>query len=464
MTKTIFIFLLLVSLSLNAQINSKLQKIISDLPASTNVAISILNAKNGEIILEKNSAIPMIPASNTKLFTTATALYLMGKEHIFDTRLLTDDEEISNGIINGNIYIKGFGNSTFTTNDLDTLIIKLKEYGIKTITGNIVGDDSYFDKLYTRDDWIIDERANVKLPPVSALVINKNQYVITLNSKDQYGTKLKYSIRPDANFIDVEMNAKVTKFRAYPKITSSFNNNRLLVKVNGGLRKRNRSSSYVVNIDNPPLYFALLLKEKLENNGIKVFGNPQVGKTPENFEEIASQGIKIGELISLINKNSNNYLAECLFKSLGAYYSGEEGNSFYATQAVLSTFVEDNVIDDQTAVVDGSGISRFNTITTGSISRLLYKVYKDQIYYEDFYKSLSIYGVDGTLKDRSSNLFLTGNFKGKTGTLNGVTAISGYLTTKSNTNYIVSIIMEFKEKGASFHKNIEDKILIELSK
>ncbi|MCB0744789.1 MAG: hypothetical protein KDC67_12850, partial [Ignavibacteriae bacterium] len=64
MTKTIFIFLLLVSLSLNAQINSKLQKIISDLPASTNVAISILNAKNGEIILEKNSAIPMIPASN----------------------------------------------------------------------------------------------------------------------------------------------------------------------------------------------------------------------------------------------------------------------------------------------------------------------------------------------------------------------------------------------------------------
>lgn len=462
--KFLLILFLLYTSFLTAQLKKNIKNILSDLPASTKVSLKIIEAPKGKTVFETNSDKPMIPASNTKLFTTAAALYLMGPKYELTTKIFTDDFDIKNGIVNGNLYIKGFGNSTFTTKDLDSLIELLTLQGIKKINGNIVGDDTYFDNLYTRDDWIIGERANVKLPPVSALVINKNQFVISFHSNGKIGSKLKYKIKPDASFIDVNMKAKVTKFRSRPRIITKTTGNKIQVTVKGGLRKRRSQRSYVVNIYNPPLYFALLTKEKLQKKGIKVLGKAEVGKTPLNGNELASIGIFLDDLISLINKNSNNYLAECLFKALGAFYSGEQGNSFYATQAILSTFEDEQIIDDATVIVDGSGISRFNTVTTGSIGRLLFKIYNDEYLYEDFYKSLSISGIDGTLKDRRLNGFITGNFHGKTGTLNGVSALSGYLTSRSNKVYIISMIMKYKYGGASFHKNIEDRILVELSK
>jgi len=441
-----------------------LRQIVAEIPNSTIKSIFILNASTGENIYTENVDKAMIPASNTKLFTTAAALKLMGPDKILNTTIYSDDEEIKEGIIDGNLYIKGYGNSIFTDEDLDTLVKKIEIYGVKEIIGNIIGDDSYFDKLYTRDDWIIDERANVKLSPVSAIVINKNQFVISLYSTGKIGSKLKYSINPECSFIKVNVEAKVTKYRSRPRITSSFKNNIINVTVKGGLRKRKTPRRFVVNISNPPQYAALLLKEKLQKAGIKVKGSSIIGETPNTNIELASKGVVLSDLISLTNKNSNNYLAECLFKAVGAFYSGVEGNSFYATQAILTAFENSNVIDDATVVVDGSGISRFNTITTGSIVRLLNEIYHDRYLFEDYYRSLAISGIDGTLKDRRINNFIVGNFHGKTGTLNGVTALSGYLTGRNNQMYVISIIMEYKSKGMYFHKDIEDKILRELSK
>lgn len=464
MKKFLTVLLLFVSISSFGQSLKKIQQIISEIPASTKLSINIINANSGKIIFSKNDSVPMIPASNTKLFTTATALYLMGNNHVFETKFLTDDVDFYDSIINGNLYVKGYGNSVFTEKDLDTMIMKLKEIGIKEITGNIIADGSYFDSLYNRDEWIEDEKANVKLPPISALVINKNQLIVSLNSNGKVGSKLNYSIRPEAPFIVVDMKAKVTKLRANPSFKIQSSDDNFELKISGGLRKKKSQSSYVIDIDNPTLFFAYLLKEKLMQNGIDVKGKCEVGQASLNLTEIVSDGIPIAELISLINKHSNNYLAECLFKSIGAYYSGEQGNSFYATQAVLTTFASDDVIDNQTAVVDGSGISRFNTITTGSITRLLYKIYKDKTFFNNFLGSLSIYGVDGTLRDRSNYQYLENNFRGKTGTLNGVTALSGYLKSSDNTDYIVSIITEFKEKSSYYYKNIEDRIINELSK
>lgn len=465
MIKYIFLFFLVLTQIITASdLENRISNVIKTLPSSTKASVYIIDATTGDEIFEKNIDKSMIPASNTKLFTTAAALYLMGPKYEFETKILTNNPKVNEGVLEGDLFIKGFGHSTFDFKDFDSLVSLIAATGIKSIKGNIIADDSYFDNLYTRDDWIIDERANVKLPPVSALVVNRNQLVISLTAKEGYGSKLKYSINPECSFIDVEMNAKITRNRSYPRISSTFMENGIKIRVDGGLRKLRTVRRYVVNIDNPPKFFALYLKEQLQKNGIRVLGNTEVGISPESVTEIASIGVSLDSLIAIINKNSNNYLAECLFKSLGAFYSGEEGNSFYATQAVLSAFEDEFVIDDETAVVDGSGISRFNTITTGSVGRLLLKIFKHNLLYEDFYRSLAISGIDGTLKDRRINNFINGNFHGKTGTLNGVTALSGYLTGRNNHTYIVSIIMEYKSKGSNFHKDIEDRILLEITK
>jgi len=190
-----------------------------------------------------------------------------------------------------------------------------------------------------------------------------------------------------------------------------------------------------------------------------VSGNVVVGETPLSATMLVQSSIVLNDLIKLVNKNSDNFLAECLFKTIGAVASGEQGNSFYSTQAIL-TFIEDNAIySEGTAVVDGSGISRYDQITVGAISGLLEKMYFDLKNFSDFYSSLSIAGVDGTLEDRISLKSDTINFRGKTGTLNGVSSLSGYLTTKSGDELIVSIIFEFKSGGSRMHRNAQDDII-----
>jgi len=346
----------------------------------------------------------MIPASNTKLFTTAAALEIMGGDYILSTQILSDDKNLTDGVVNGNIYIKGTGNSVFTSIQLDSLINELSKSGIKKITGNVIGDDTFFDDVYTRDDWIKDEKANVKLPPISALVIDRNT---------------KHEQR----------------------------------------KRRGRWRTHRVNIENPPKFAAEMLKQKLIDSGIEVGGVPVVGETPLTATLLHQSTINLRELIKPVNKNSDNFLAECLFKSIGAVASGKQGNSFYSTQAIL-TFIEDHAIYSKgTAVVDGSGISRYDQITVGAIVGLLEKMYFDLKNFPDFYNSLSIAGVDGTLDERMNNGGNNINFRGKTGTLNGVSSIAGYLTTKSGDDLIISIIFEFKSGGANKYRNVQDRII-----
>jgi serine-type D-Ala-D-Ala carboxypeptidase/endopeptidase (penicillin-binding protein 4) len=385
-------------------VQSKIQKVLDAIPASTDIGILIYNPLTEDTIYSVNHTNSMIPASNTKLFTTATALQIMGGDFILYTKILTDNNALRDSIIEGNVYIKGLGNSVFTSNDLDSLVAEISKKGITKITGNIIGDDTFFDDVYTRDDWIKDEKANVKLPPVSALVIDRN-------------TK------------------HVRK------------------------KRRGRWRTYRVNVTNPPKFAAELLKEKLEENGIEVEGKATKGETPLTATMLVQSPVVLNKLIQLINKNSDNFLAECLFKTIGAIASGKQGNSFYSTQAVLS-FIKDNAIySEGTSVVDGSGISRFDQITVGAIVGLLEKMYFDLKNFPDFYNSLSIAGVDGTLEKRINKNGKGINFRGKTGTLNGVSSLSGYLTTTSGDELIVSMIFEFTRGGANRYRNAQDKII-----
>lgn len=410
--KIFFLFFIFITVSYSTSdevVKKKIDNILNSLPSSTKASVIVFNPFTEDTIFSLNANESRIPASNTKLFTTATALSIMGGDYTLSTKILADDSDLSDSTINGNLYIKGYGNSTFTEDDLDSLVNLLYQMGVRKITGNVIGDDSYFDNIYTRDDWIRDEVANVKLPPVSALVINRNKRIV---------------------------------YKRY----------------------RRRTRRYVVYIKDPPLYAADLLKAKLRKHLIKVEGDSQKGITPLNASTLVKSDIILRELIKLINKHSDNYLAECLFKTIGAVASGKQGNSFYATQAILNFIDDKGIYGEGTSVVDGSGISRYDQVTVRAIAGLLEKMYFDLSHFDDFYNSLSIAGVDGTLKHRLKNTQAENNFYGKTGTLNGVSSLSGYLKTSSGNELVICIIFEFKRGGASLHRRIQDEIIESLAK
>ena len=148
MKKILILFLFLISVSYatsKEEVKGIISNIVGKLPATTKVGIIIYNPLTQDTIFQKNAFNSMTPASNTKLFTTATALSLLGGDFPLSTRLMTNDLNVKNGIINGDIYIKGYGNSTFTVSDLELMVNTIKSKGIKKITGRIIGDDTYFD-------------------------------------------------------------------------------------------------------------------------------------------------------------------------------------------------------------------------------------------------------------------------------------------------------------------------------
>jgi serine-type D-Ala-D-Ala carboxypeptidase/endopeptidase (penicillin-binding protein 4) len=408
MIKKIVFFLFLICFHAFAttpeETRKQIEKILSRLPGSTKIAILIVKPLTQDTIFKLNPEKSMIPASNTKLFTTAAALTLLGGDYKLSTKIFTDDKNITNGIVNGNLYIKGYGNALFTSSDLDSLIGVIVNMGIKKINGDIIGDDTYFDNIYSRKDWIFEEEANVKLPPVSALVLDRNRKVI-------------YK------------------------------------------RRRGRLRAYYRNITDPPLYAAEVLKEKLERNGIKVTGKSKKGVTPDSHYLLGESSTTLRNFIKQTNKHSDNFLAECLFKTLGAVTSGKQGNSFYATQAVLNFIDDHGIFSKGTSVVDGSGISRYDQITVSAIVGTLEEMYFDLKHFKDYYNSLSIAGVDGTLADRMRGTKAENNFHGKTGTLNGVTSLSGYLTTDNGDEVVISMIFQFSGFGERYYRRIEDKIV-----
>lgn len=387
---------------------TKINKILASLPTNTISGIIVYNPLTQDTIFSVNEKRQMTPASLTKLFTTAVALNIMGEEHQLSTKLLTDDINLSDKVVNGNLYIKGYGNPTFSDFDLQGMINELISKGIEKITGNIIGDDTYLDNIYTREDWIEGEGSNIKLPPISALVLDRNKTV----------TRKK-------------------------------------------MRKRFR---YITEMAKDPAIFAAnRLFTKLKENNIEVGGNSQKGKTPDKSILISQKSIFLNELIALINKHSDNFLAECLFKTLGAEATGEQGNSFYSQQAIQKFVKDNNIYFYGTEIVDGSGISRSDKVTPLSINGVLEKMYFDLNHFDAFYNSLSIAGVDGTLRGRMSGTFAENNFRGKTGTLNGVSGLAGYFTTPDGEDYIVTIMFEFTKGGWGYYRDIQDQIVEVLS-
>ena len=402
-------FLIIFSLiNLSAEEPEKIIKeiddLISEIPADTKMAIFIYNPLTQDTLVSINHTESMIPASNTKLFTTATALEIMGGDYKLSTKILADDDDLSDSTIDGNIYIKGFGNPTFSTEDLEELVNQLHQSGLRKVTGNVVGDDTYFDNVYFRDDWISEERANIKLPPISALVIDRNRTIVTKKRKGRY-------------------------------------------------------RNYFVNVENPPLFAAKKLKEKLISYGVEVVGKSISEQTDENAKPLVDSSIELRELLQLINKNSDNFYAECLFKTLGSAYSGQQGNSFFSTQAILNYIDDNSIYSTGTKIVDGSGISRFDQVTAGALVGLLEKVYFNIKQFDDFFNSLSIAGIDGTLRKRMIGTPAENNFRGKTGTLNGISSLAGYVTTADDDDIIVCMMFEYTKGGASKFKSIQDKII-----
>ena len=487
---TILLIFLLIPISLAAQDTSKainqrygttlpdfreqLDDIFND-PNFSNAewGVMIQSLETGEYFYKRNEDKLLLPASDLKLFTTAAGLILLGSDYRFSTNLFLRGS-LDGSIWKGDLIVQGRGDPTisgrFYNNDMYKVFNdwadSLLAYGVDEITGDLIGDDKAFDDKGLGTGWSWDYESNWFAAQSSAISFNDNcaDIIVTYNKK----TNLPIiSIQPQTKYIVTINNVIPVLKDSTTSISIYRERGTNIVTVFGTIREGDSVKTYVT-VNNPTQYAMVILKDVLQKKGIKVKGfamDVDDISVPLNFSNMkklcTTYSPPLKEIIKVINKNSQNFFAEQLLKTIGLEKEGF-GSVANGVKAESDLFKNIGINPESMIIVDGSGLSRLDYATTKQFVTLLNYMYKSNCFVP-FYNSLSIAGVDGTLGDRLQNTNARDKIRAKAGYLEGVRSLSGYAFTGDNEPIAFSIIVNNFNVPVKLAENIQDLVCLRLA-
>ncbi len=241
---------------------------------------------------------------------------------------------------------------------------------------------------------------------------------------------------------------------------TSDENGKQIITVSGSLAP-NRTVSYRYTMRNAPMVIAGIVYDRLRLNGITVSGTVTSGVTPAKYRMLAAKDKPLMEILQVMMKNSNNFLAEYVFKMIGAAAGGQQETARRSVEKIQQRMSTDRVPFGRCVINDGSGLSRNNCLTASALASILNSAHNNRKLFESFYGVMSIAGVDGTLRHRMRGTFAEKNVHGKTGTLNNVSALTGYVTTRDGDLFCFSMLMNGGNHGA--YRSVQDKVAARLA-
>lgn len=443
----------------NASIKKKLDSLINIELKEVFVGVKIVNLTKNKVIYQINQDKLFRPASNQKLITTAAALEFLPQDFNFKTEICFNGE-IMDTILNGDLCVKGYGDPLFKINDLDTIVNFLLNQNIKIISGNLIGDVSYFDDVYWGRGWMWDDEFKPYMPYISALSINSNTIRLIIKPSASLGEKAIIETIPENSFLKIYNNL-LTSTRDETtniKITKSGNHEIIL---SGIIPINSENTELTISIPQPEIFFLNILKDRLKKSGIEILGKISIDTTCYS-NCVLTINRNIDSVLNHINKNSDNLSAENLYKTLSAEVFKTKGTNIGSVSLIKNFLAKINIDTNKIVVADGSGISRYNLLSPETLIKVISYFYKtDSSKFTRFYKSMAISGVDGTLKSRFNNF--KRRIIGKTGTHTDATTLCGFFRNKSNDLILFTIMINNYPPNNSMkinkYKLIEEKII-----
>lgn len=424
-----------------------------------------------------------MPASNMKNFTVATGFERLSPDFKFVTSVYAQGGADGGGTVRGPLTIYGRGDvsisTAFTNGDyykgLEALADKIVQAGVKRIEGDMVADDSYFSGSAIPYGWEWDDLQSYYGAEVSALPINDNAVDFTVRS-GSVGSQCIAQVQP-LNVVVKIVNTCVTT-RSGPstlRVQKKLGQN--VVEVSGNLPVGNAGFSNSIAVTRPAELFAELLRQVLIKKGVTVTGqarliSPQTASAaiptdtsmPPRVEIARLESAPYGVIAAKTMKPSQNMYTETILWALGEQAGDKSTNRTSAQRgtAVVSSFLKQIGIPDGSVLqYDGSGLSRHNLVTPNAVATLYAYMAKSR-YALSWRESLTIGGVDGTLRNRFKGTAAAGNMRGKTGTIDQVSALSGYVTTAAGEQLVVSIIVNGVPEPSA-RTSIADSIVVNLA-
>ena len=452
------------------QVKDKLDALLSNpFFESTLAAVDVYDLTNKEIVYQKNNKYLMHPASNMKILTTAAGLFFLGPDYNFETTLYLNGD-IKEGILNGDIYVAGGFDPEFSIYDLDYFVEAIESLGIKEINGNLYADVSRMDTKYWGEGWMWDDDPSTDAPYLSSLNINMNAVDVFLLGTE-VGEKAKVILNPESRYFEIFNETKTVPADEHNSnlITRDWMNKKNTIMAVGKVNKKSHLSGneepVSLNVYRPDLYCLTLFKETLERRGIKVKGRLDNFWLPYSAVHLRTFSRPFTEVITRVNKVSSNLHAEMVLYAMAEKYYGKPATAKNGIKVINNLILMAGMNPENYRLVDGSGLSHYNLLSAELIIAVLKHMYNEEPdLYEVLNESFPIAGIDGTLGRRMGGSIAEKRVNAKTGTLSGVSALSGYLTSKSGSLLAFSILMQNFVNNTSTARAFQDeicKILVE---
>jgi D-alanyl-D-alanine carboxypeptidase/D-alanyl-D-alanine-endopeptidase (penicillin-binding protein 4) len=419
-----------------------LEQILARTPLhAARASILVTSLDSGQVLYAHDPDTLLNPASNVKLFTTAAVLARLGPEYRFDTEIYTD-LPVSNGTV-GALYVKGKGDPIFVTERLWGLAGDIAHRGVRLVRGDLLVDDGFFDAEREGPGYDQERGDRSYLAPVGALSLNFNVVAIHVAPGARAGDRGRVEVEPPSDYVEVVNRTRTVRGSGRRRVTPSslrLPNGRQRIFVDARLPVGGRDQVFYRKIDDPPTYFGHTLKRLLELRGVKVTGQVKRATVPPSARlllVVESEGL--GDVVRKLDKTSNNFVAEQLLKTLGAEKKGTPGTWPKGIEAVEDYLAEAGIPRGSYVMKNGSGLNDTNRFSARQAVTLLRDVWRRFPIMADFVAALPVAGKDGTTRWRMEST--EGRLRAKTGTLDGVTSLSGFVETAARERLVFSILV-----------------------
>lgn len=442
------------------KISTEIERVIRAVDPDVHVGIEVVSLKDDSRLFQRNENHLFVPASSLKVITGAAALQILGVDYRFETKLFTDGRQKRHEI-KGNLYIKGCGDPELAISALEELVFALKLRGVQRIDGDLCVDISAFDDIAQGPGWMWDEGAEFYNSPLSALIVNHSCLDLWVRPNASVdGTPTIY-IRPKTEYARVYSDAAVSKEENTISVKRRWMSKENIIDITGKIPMTAEPYYAAIPLEAPHMFTAVVFKELLSKNDIGLSGEIRIKSAPETATEIASYSSRpLAQIVEQMMKESDNLIADMLFKKIGEVRFGAPGTWQKGTRAVRE-FLEKQVglSTERIVIMDGSGLSRYNLISPHHLVESLSWMKKQFACSSEFCASLPISGIDGSLYNRMLEDSLKGKIRAKPGNMTGISSLSGYAVTLEGQDLVFSIMLSgFTKSQKEYKTQIEDRI------
>ncbi|GDX78633.1 peptidase M15 [Deltaproteobacteria bacterium] len=437
------------------------------------ISLEVVNAATGAKLFTYGDDRLLMPASTMKLITSAVALRELGPAYRFPTWIKYDGELGADGVLEGNLYVVGQGDPTMVVERMWRMVADIKAKGVSEVKGDIVFDDSY---MAGPGVWIPGwdkpedlEDGNTYYSALGALSLNYNIATIVVRPGAAVGSAAQagFDTPSDVLVLDNQLTTGRANSKYWVKVERTLdekNSKIATYKLTGNVPVDQAPDNVYRTLADPTGNYVSVFRELAKSVGIKVKGRHKVGVAPvESKLLFKAESERLAEILTDMNKQSNNFIAEQVLRTVAAERGGLPGTTAGGVKILGDYMASLGVPADRYKFVNGSGLSREMMIAPSAMDAVLVDMHANVDVGPEYLTTLAVGGRDGTLWHRFREDGMEGRVRAKTGSLAGVFCLAGYVTAADGTDYAFSFFVNDLEGSTARARAAHDQLVRSLA-